>query len=265
MMATATDIAMDRTIEVPRGTYTLRYSPRLVRTGADFYDTIMSAVRMTDPEMLASGLYLRPPTAGEEEAVYRKVSHGATELRDVDELRDYFNNNDECWYAWGHTLTGLRIPEKYVGRECRIGEKVPVQVIVTDIVPFISQIADPQFTRESWRDIVNDVNIVKGEVAVPYCRGHVVREMHPIFGIFTEVEQTTEHETPYALHGWLRENLVVPEDPISGHYDVAVVRGCGWRHGGGEWCLCVLADYGRSGAGSGVGFRPVVRGVCSGE
>jgi len=258
-MTTSTSVPTDRTIEVPRGTYSLQYSPRLVRTRADFYDTVMLAVRMSDPKLMATGKYLSPPSAGEEESVYRKVTPSAEKLRDVEELRDYFANNDEGWHAWGHTLTGLRFREADLRKPYNVGDKITVLAIETDITPFLRQIADPKFTRENWKDIIGKVNNVKGELAVPYARGHVIRELHPTLGIFTEVEPTTEHKAPYALHGWLRENLVVPKDPISGQYDVAVGRWSGWCRGE-DGCLGVVAYYGRWLAASPDGFRPVVRG-----
>ena len=257
-MATATGITTDRKIEVPKGTYSLPYSPRLVRTKTDFYDTVMLAVRMTDPEMLASGKYLSPPSAGEEEAIYRKVVPGAKKLRYVEELRDYFTDNDKSWYAWGWNTTGLRFREADLRKQYNVGDKITALVIETDITPYLSQIADPKFTRDNWKDIIGKVNHVKGELAVPYARGHVIREMRD--GIFTEVEPTTEHKTLYVLHGWLRENLDVPQDPISLHYDVAVGRRSDWRHGVGGECLGVDVGYWRWDAGSGDGFRPVVRG-----
>lgn len=97
---------------------------------------------------------------------------------------------------------------------------------------------------------------------MPYSRGNVVRTMHPTLGIFTEVEQTIEHKAPFVLHGWLRGNLDVPKDPISGHYDVAVGRWSVWRRGQGG-CLGVAASFERWGARSAGGFRPVVRGSVS--
>ncbi len=253
-MVTQTGVATDRVIEVPRDIYPLQYSPRLVRTRADFYDTLQIAAKMA----VAGSNNLGLPTAGEEQHIYVQSSASAKRLRGVEELMDYFAKNEERWFAWGHTLTGMRVPKEYVGRRCAIGEKVPVQVIVTDIAPYLSQIADPEFTRENWKDIIGHVNKVKGEVAVPYSRGHVITEMHPL-GIFTGVEQTTEHNAPFALHGWLRENLDIPEDPISGYHDLAVGRRCGW-HRDVDRCLDVAAHYGRWHADSVDGFRPVVRG-----
>jgi hypothetical protein len=80
--------------------------------------------------------------------------------------------------------------------------------------------------------------------------------MHPVYGVFAEIEPTTEHKAPFALHGWLRKNLDIPQDPISGHYDVAVERRGGWRLD--ERCLDVAAGCRRWRAGSDGGFRPVV-------
>ena len=264
IVVTTTDISTDSKIEVPRGTYSLQYSPRLVRTinhlpddyttaesnRADFYDALKVAAVMA----------VSLPTAGEEQAIYVQRSAGAKKLRDVEEFRDHFANNDERVYIWGHSLTGLRFRETDVRKPYNVGDKITAQVIETDISSYLSQIADPKFTRENWKDIIDNVNHVKGEVAVPYARGHVIREMHPTLGIFTEVESTTEHKAPYALHGWLRENLDIPQDPISGHYEVAVVRRSDWRHDEDGRCLGVDANYGRFDANSDVGFRPVVRG-----
>ncbi len=260
IMATSTAVPTDKTIEVPLDTYVLPHSARFVRTGADFYDTVMAAVRMTDSEMLASGKYLSLPMAGEEEAIYRKVSPGAKKLRNVEELRDYFANNDEAWHAWGWNSTGLRFREADLRSPYTVGDKITAEVIVTEIPEdVLRQIADPKFTRANWKDIIDKVNRVRGELAVPYARGHVIREMHPTLGIFTEVEPTTEHKAPYALHAWLRENLDVPQDPISGHYDLAVGRRVVWHRVGGR-CLSVGADFRRWFADSDGGFRPVVRG-----
>ena len=249
IMATQTDVATDRTIEVPRGTYPLQYSPRLVRTSADFYDTLKATAEMA----------VSLPTAGEEQAIYVQRSAGAKKLRDVEELMDYFGNNDEGVYIWGHNLTGLRFREADLRKPYNVGDKITALVIETDITPYLSQIADPKFTRDNWKDIIGNVNKVKGELAVPYARGHVIREMHPTLGIFTGVEQTTEHKAPYALHGWLRENLDIPQDPISGQYEVAVGRRSAWLlvEGG---CLDVDAACRRGDASSDDGFRPVVRG-----
>ncbi len=261
-METSTAVSTDRKIEVPLGTYSLAYSPRLVRSidhlpegyataesgRSDFYDALKVAVVM--------GVSL--PTAIEDQAIYVQRSAGVRKLRDVEEFRDHFANNDEGVYIWGHSLTGLRFREADLRRPYNVGDKITTQVVETDITPYLNQIADPKFTRENWKDIIDKVNHVKGELAVPYARGHVIREMHPTFGIFTEVEPTTEHKASYALHGWLRENLDIPQDPISGHYEVAVERGCYGHHD--ERCLGVGAYSGRWDAYSGDGFRPVVRG-----
>jgi len=210
---------------------------------------------------VANGKIITPPDANEEHHIYVQKSHGAKKLRNVDELKDYFAVDNGNWYAWAHTLTGLRFREADLGRPYNVGDKITAEVIETDITPFLSEIADPKFTRESWKDIIDKVNHVKGEIAVPYNRGHVVREMQN--GIFTEIEKTTEHRTPFALHGWLRENLDVPQDPVSGHYDVAVGRRSSWHHDEHGRCLLVSANFERWRASSSHGFRSVVRGSVS--
>ncbi len=231
----------------------INYSSRLVRTKKDFYDTLKAAAVMS----VASGQIITPPYAKEEHQIYIDKSAGAETLRDVEEFRDYFANNDEGVYLWGWNLTGLRLRESDLRKPYAIGDKIVVKVIETDIVPFISQIASPDFKRENWKDIIDKINHVKDEIEVPYARGQVVIAMNK-YGIFTEIEQSTEHKTPFALHAWLRENLDMQQDPISGHYDLAVGRWCD-RHRV-EGCLDVNAVYGRRSVFSNDGFRPVVRG-----
>ncbi|MBI4014892.1 MAG: hypothetical protein HY365_02975 [Candidatus Aenigmarchaeota archaeon] len=240
-------ITAGRTIEVPRDTYSLRYSPRLVRTGADFYDTLVVAAKMA----------VCLPTAGEEQYIYSQKILGAKNLRDVEELRDYFANNDKGLHVRGWTTTGLRFREADLRKPYNVGYKVTALVIETDITPYLSQIADPHFARDNWKDIVGKVTHIKGEVAVPYARGHVIREMHPTLGIFTEVEPTTQHNASYVLHGWTRENLNVSQDPITGKYDVAVNYRGDWHRT--EGCLSVGVGFERWVSDSDVGFRPVVR------
>ncbi|MBI4896173.1 MAG: hypothetical protein HY832_01360 [Candidatus Aenigmarchaeota archaeon] len=267
-MAIVTDVFADRTIEMPNGTGSLCYSPRLVQTNnhvpvgyatveprrVDFYDTLKVAAVMA----VAHGKLMTPSDANEAQEIYAQKSFGAKRLRDVEEFKDHFGNNNENWYAWEETLTGLRFREADLCKRYEIGDKITAEVIVTDITPYFEQIADRNFTRENWKDIVEKINQIKGEVCMPYSRGHVIREMDPL-GIFTEVEQTREHEMPLALHGWLIENLAVRKDSVTDRYDIAVRRWSGWLHDGGG-CLGVAAGCARSYADSDGGFRPVVRG-----
>ena len=253
-----------RTIEVSG---ILQYSPRLARTishlpegyataktgMADFYDTLKAVAVMS----AAEGRIITPANANEGHQIYMKKSAGAKKLQDIEELKDYFSKNDKKWHAWEQTLTGLRFRKQDLRKPYEVGDKITAEVIVTDITPYISQIADPKFKRKNFRDIIEKINKVKDEVSAPYCIGHVIRKMHPTLGIFTEVKPTKEHETPYALHGWLGENLDVSQDPISGHCDIIVERGSVWPHDG--MCLFVVASYRRWYADSDVGFRPMVR------
>jgi hypothetical protein len=254
-MPTQTGIATDKMIQVPKGTYPLLYSPRLVRTGADFYGTLKASAEMA----VTAGNCLSLPTDMEEHQVYVQKSPGLKKLWDADEFKDYFAKDNGGWHAWALSLTGLRFREKDLGKPYNLGDKVTAEVIITDIIPYISQIADKKFIRENWKDIIEEVNKVKGDITMPYSRGHVVRAVHPVFGIFTEIEPTTEHNAPYALHAWLRNNLDIQKDPISCYYDVAVGRWSDW-HRGEDWCLDVDACYERSVADPDSGFRPVVRG-----
>ena len=103
-------------------------------------------------------------------------------------------------------------------------------MIVTDIGPYISQIADAKFGHDNFKDIIGGMNRTVGKRTLPYARGQVIEEMDPVLGIWRKIKMTDVHETPYALHAWLRENLDVPQDPISGEYDVAVGRRSLWPH-----------------------------------
>ena len=100
-MKTAT-VATYRIIEVPITARLLQYSPRLVRTGADFYDTLKAAAEMS----VATGRYVRPPTAAEEHQIYVQKSGSKKRLQDVEELKDYFGNNADSWFAWGAHFGG---------------------------------------------------------------------------------------------------------------------------------------------------------------
>ena len=269
VMTFSTAIAIGGKIKVPVGTRDLDYSPRLARTinhlpegyataeqgRADFYDTLKAAAVMTMEarargEILVSQ-FLTPSDSNEAHHIYAQKSSGAKRLRDVEEFMNHFADNNESWYAWEETLTGLRFREADLRRPMpyNVGEKITAEKIETEItLDILMQIADPKFTRDNFRDIIGRINKVTGTVDVPYARGHVIREMRN--GIFTEVEPTTEHGESYVLHGWLRENLDVPKDPISGHYEVAVGRWCGWPHDEDERCLLVAAVYARSDAAS---------------
>lgn len=271
-MTPPTGIALDRTLELTYSNSVVEYSSRLVRTRADFYDTLKQVATMA----VATEKTLTLPTAAEEQALFALTSKGAETLASVEELKDYFGRNDEGWYAWGHTLTGIRIPETFVARPCKIGDRIPVLVIVTDTSSYVGQIADSRFTRENWKDIIEDVNKIVGELTMPYSEGQVITEMDPKFGIFTEIDAKNDHCAPYALHGWLRKNLEVPIDPISGYRDLSVGRGGYWHSAAAKKCLEVVAGCGRlstiksgarrtvmfpapCGGGPGGGFRPVVR------
>lgn len=265
-------VVMDRTIDVPgpEGAHPLRYSSRLVRTlehlpldyqsaepdKADFYDALKVAAVLS----VAAITPIVPSSALETQYIEAQAGFGAGHLTDVEELKMYFAGNDETWLVWNTTSTALRFRPKDVNKNYAVGDTITVERIETDITRYLRQIADPKFTRDNWKDIIDNVNHVRGELAVPYARGQVIRRMR--HGIFTEVEPTTVHTaSSYALHAWLRENLDVPRDPISGHHDLAVGRGSGWPLD--EGCLYVDAYYGRWDASSDVGFRPVVWGSGS--
>lgn len=234
----------------------LNYSPRLVVEELNFYDLLALAVR-NNVDM---------PTAEEEHELYiQKTTTRVERLKNIEVFEDYF----ECVEhlpAFAFSLTALRLDKKDLKKH-KIGQKIPYQVIQTDVTKFVDQIKDPSFRTENWRDIINEVNkVVADNIYVPYCRGQIVREMHPL-GIPLEVENTPHHSPPYALHAWigsqineyldLKSNSDYLVDPISGNYDFAISRTADYLHP--ERCLRIVAGEQRSTVGSNDSFRPVVR------
>lgn len=237
---------IDRTIDLLGGitTCSLPYSPRLARVmvQSDFYD-MLKAVAETAVD---NGDYdFRPSTAAEEHHIYSQQSTRAKWLSDIDEFKDYFGKGDGTTH-WCITLTGLRVPKGCINKTYKIGEKIPVQVIVTDISPFIAQIADPNFSRKDWTYVIKEANKIVGEIKIPYSIGNVIDEIDPYSGIFTEIEKTQKHRKSHKLHAWTKENFNISLDPISGYYDVAVAIRPSWVHPvGGQLCLDIRADVRR--------------------
>ncbi len=198
------------------------YSPKLTRTGKNYYD---SKAGITDDSRIS--------TAAEELAIQLGLERAGKDPRQADVFDDLFGRNNGGWYAWQWTETGLRVPKgrnpakyetdsngrKYWAREFLIGDKVV------------------------------------GEILVPEGNGRIVVAWDEVSGLPRVTEDIAFPHKPYTTHFWFNENP--DKDNKSGRNDVAVGRRGSWLRDEGERCLDVGADYVRWGAGSGDGFRPV--------
>ncbi len=188
------------------------------------------------------------------------------------EFSDYFKRlytKNGAYHGTGvaGTLTALRFREADLRKLCEKPDKIPALVIETDISKYLSQIADPKFKRENWKDIINEINIVKDEMQVPVphdSEGVLAKEMHPVYGIFTEVTGFNDHVDFPEFHAQLFHIYYsrVLKDPISDNYDFGVGYHCSFHPNvyiGDMFCLQVLIDE-RSTMDTGNLFRPVIRG-----
>jgi len=213
--------------------YSINFSPILIRTGKNYSDS-----RQEIPEGL------RMSTAGEELAIQLGLERARRNPRKAKEFDDLFGRNDEGWYAWQWTETGLRVPK---GRDPDKYE--------TD-----------SNGRKYWVRTVLVEDQEVGEILVPKGNGRVVVELDEVFGIprvTSDKDGDMEYDN-HTTHFWFNTNP--DKDSTSGQYDVAVGRGGSWHHDAhseiaimSEGCLGVDARCGRWDASSRDGFR-LVRG-----
>ena len=171
--------------------------------------------------------------------------------REAPEFADYFI------HKWEWTSTGLRVPEGLdpMKSEKRNGQTGYVrQVFETDV----AEAARRLNADETWQVIGDSCNTVLYERWFPKGEGRVVMEWNDFDGMPEETADIPHPHEGYYAHWYLLDN---PEkDEISGHHDVAVVRGNYWPRAVDERCLNVAAACRRLDADSGDGFRAVVRG-----
>ncbi|MBI2583241.1 MAG: hypothetical protein HYW25_01115 [Candidatus Aenigmarchaeota archaeon] len=200
------------------------YSPWLVRTGKNYYGSkaeIPEGIRMS--------------TAAEELALQLALEKAGNDPRNAEVFNDLFARNEEKYYAWQWTETGLRVPK---GRKPDAYE------------------TDAQ-GRKYWQRIllIGDQEI--GDFPVPEGNGMVIVEWDEVSGLPRVTEQIAYPHEPYTTHFWFNPNP--DKDKLSGHYDVAIGRRGAWPHGVDARCLSVDASYGRWDADSDGGLPP-----CSG-
>ncbi len=202
--------------------HSIEYSPRLVRTEKNYYDSRAS---------IPSGE--RMSTAAEELAIQLGMERSGKDPRQAGVFDDLFARNDSHVYIWQWTETGLRVPK---GRNANAYE------------------TDAQGRKYWAREVLIGDKMV-GEILVPEGRGRVAVEWDEVFGLPRVTDEIKFPHTPYTTHFWFNSNP--GKDNKSSHQDVAVWRWSDWHHGEDAWCLDVYAYYARSDAGSNDGFRPV--------
>ena len=200
--------------------YSINHSLRLERTGKNYRDT-----KAGIPE----GIWMS--TAAEETAIQLAIERDGKDSRKAKVFDDLFGRNNDSWYAWQWTETGLRVPKGHDPNKYE---------------------TDSQ-GRKYWPRIVLIGDREVGEVLVPEGNGRVVVEWDEVFGLAKITEDIPYLHKGYTTHSWF--DPMPRKDDISGHYDFAVGRGCGWFHGGG--CLGVVVGYRRWAAVSAAGFRSV--------
>ncbi len=200
----------------------IQYSPDLVLTGKNYYDS-----QLLVPE------FYRMSTAAEELAIQLGLERAGTDPREAEVFDDLFARNDSKTYMLQWTATGLRVPN---GRDPNKYE------------------TDSQGRKYFARIVLSGDNETR-EILVPEGNDRVVVEWDEVSGLPKTTEDIAFPHTPYTTHFLFEQEPL--EDSESGHYDVAVRRGKDWRFGENGRCLEVDACYTRWAAASGTGFRPV--------
>ena len=265
------EVTIDRTFDLQNATavypslgtaylmqaYSFSCSPALVRTGKDCYDSWKILAEMIVYGGLPRGTRFMMPAEGL--AIEDYNIRLGNDPRGAMEFREYFgigtgHKFTPCMFEW--TPLVLRVPPGVKVGEADAGTgKFRRQVITMNIAPYLDQIADRQFRRENWRDIISQVDRIEGDIEVPAGGGMVIVEHNRVFGTAQEVREIPWPHKGYHSH-W-RFNASPRLDTVSGQYDVAVERGCYWPRGEDERCLHVYAYYSRSNAYPDDGFRPV--------
>ena len=205
-----------------RPEHAFQTSSRLVKTGANFYDSVKD---------LPQGV--RPTTADEDLSLQLELEKQGKDPRQAEVFDDLFGRKNNELYAFQWTLTGLRVPER----------------------------VDPEYSQiESGRKYYPRKVLVGGrevgEVLVPEGGGRVVTAWNKVFGIPAETSNSPEDTKikKHTTHFYFNNDPRV--DEVSKHKDVAVARCANWHHDVHDRCLHVAASCGRWSANSSAGFRP---------
>lgn len=206
-----------------RAGYTIEYSPALTRTDRNYYGS---------ETLIPSGQ--RMSTAAEELAIQLGLEKVGKDPRKEAVFNDLFGRKDCTWDAWQWTDTGLRVPKGWDPTKYETDSK----------------------DRKYWAREVLIGDKVAGEILVPEGNGRVVVEWDEVFGIPRATMDINWPHSHYTTHFWFKAKP--SEGKVSGYQDVAVGRRNGWRRDEVERCLAVDANFARSDAVLGAGFRPVL-------
>jgi hypothetical protein len=207
--------------------YIIKHSPTLTRTGKNYYDSLKEI-----PDRFRISTF-RISTATEELAIQLALEKAGEDPRKAKVFDDLFGRNNNGWYAWQWTLTGLRVPKDY--RADKHEKDTQGRIHYLRIV------------------LIGDEEV--GEILVPEGDGRVVVEWDEVFGLPKTTEEMDWPHNPYTTHFWFDPSP--SKDEKSGQCDVAVARCCYWHRVAHEGCLYVYASCGRWHAGSDGGFRLV--------
>ncbi len=232
-----------------RGAYPFHYPDDIIITGKPVHGSLGVMGKKIKKGELQPGTRFLLQSEGY--AIERYSAMQGIDPRNADAFRGYFGKNPEKRYARELTLTAYRIAPNWLGRKDTNG-KYPVTLVEPDWKVFaeaMGQITEPGF---DWRDIGDHLNREMYDLWLPEGRGKVIVEFDD-FGNPAETRGIPWPHNGYYAHFLLDANPLLGQ--ISGHYDVAVVRGGYWPRVEGR-CLCVGAYYRRWGANSLDGFRP---------
>jgi hypothetical protein len=211
-----------------RPSYLLSFSPSIIRTNDNYYDSQKILIDMKETGRLP--LDARFMTQAEGLAVERSYLRVGKDPRTAEEFQDYFKNNRDAWHAWEWTLTGLRVPKRWENGKVDIG---------TGKYPRIILIGEKE----------------DGEIQIPGGGGKAIIEYDELYGIPIETSKTIQFYKNHYACWYFDPNPKL--DEISGQYDIAIVRGGRYDHEDGLLCLIVDANCGRYHTISGSSFRPV--------
>ncbi len=206
--------------------YKVRYGD-FIHTGKSYHDSEEILEEMIGNGRLPEGARFMLQS----EAAYiakRRIEEGL-EPRRMPEFGAYFKiKNKLGYFPYEYTLTGVRIPSKWLGRIDKGTGKHPVKILI-------------------GKEVVDETQLPPGigkEVITAYNK----------WGLPEEAREIPWPHEGYYEHWWL--NPRPKKDRESGHYDLAVGRWGRWPLD--ERCLGVEVGYARWDAGSSDGFRPVV-------
>ena len=204
--------------------YNIKLSSKLTRTGKNYYDSLKEIPKDS-----------RISLASEDLAIQLGLERAGKDPRKAKEFDDLFARNNNGWYAWQWTLTGLRVPKDY--RADKHEKDTQGRIHYLRIV------------------LIGDEEV--GEIPVPEGNGKAVMEWDEVFGI-PRVTSDKEGDMKYDNHTTHFYFDQSPgKDKKSGHCDVAVARRSSWPRAGHGRCLDVDASYERWYASSDDSFRQV--------